>query len=154
MFNWLLVFVATLLVDFCWTRYNVHSAAKHAHRAAAWSAGIILFGFVNVVSYTADHWLVIPALLGAYAGTWVAIRCGDESGKAWRWIKAAIRWESRQTPPAYTREYAELFRSVQMHWSKDPAVPYANCACKVCEGAREWANRCTHRGTDSCHRCD
>lgn len=79
----IVVFIATLLCDFAWTKYNLWSAAKDAHRAAAWSAAIIVFGTINVISYTANHWLVLPALLGAYIGTYVAI-----------W------WEKRANEPA------------------------------------------------------
>lgn len=70
------VFASVAAADYAWTKYNMHSAAKHPHRAAGWSAAIIAFGAVSVVSYTTNHWLLIPALLGAYVGTYVAVRRG------------------------------------------------------------------------------
>jgi hypothetical protein len=114
MLIYIAIFLSTLAADFAWTKYNMHSAAKHAHRAAAWSATIILFGAINVMSYTANHWLVIPALLGAYVGTYLAI-----------W------WEKR----GQVEEFVQLFGAANMHWSKDPKIPYDGCTCRVCDAA-------------------
>lgn len=72
--NYLIVFLATVAVDFAWTNYIAAAAEKVAHRAAAWSSLIILFGAVNIVAYSQDHWTILPAALGAYVGTWFAIR--------------------------------------------------------------------------------
>jgi hypothetical protein len=71
--NWFLVFAATLLVDVAWTRYIAEAAAKRAMPAALWSAGIIACGGFNVVAYTSNHWLIIPAILGAFVGTYFAV---------------------------------------------------------------------------------
>lgn len=73
MIFWLVVFLATMGADYAWTKYIAAAAAKHPHKAAAWSAAIILVGAVNIISYTQNHWLIIPAVLGAYAGTWLAV---------------------------------------------------------------------------------
>lgn len=71
--TYLLVFLSMFAADFAWTKYNMESAAKHPHRAAFWSMLIVAFGAFNIVSYTTNRWLLIPALLGAYAGTWYAV---------------------------------------------------------------------------------
>lgn len=70
------VFVSMAAGDFAWTKYMLHAAAKNPHRAALWNAVIIAFGAISVVSYTSNHWLLIPAMLGAYVGTFVAVRRG------------------------------------------------------------------------------
>jgi hypothetical protein len=70
------VFTAVAVADFAWTKYMMHAAAKHPHRAALWNSVIIALGSVSVVSYTENHWMLIPALLGAYVGTYVAVRRG------------------------------------------------------------------------------
>jgi hypothetical protein len=31
-----------------------------------------------------------------------------------------------------TAHHVALFAAASMHWSKDPAVPYAGCGCRVC----------------------
>jgi hypothetical protein len=71
--NWILVFIATLLVDVAWTRYIAEAAAKKALPAASWSAAIVAFGAFNVVAYQTDRMLIIPAILGAFVGTYVAV---------------------------------------------------------------------------------
>jgi hypothetical protein len=117
------VFFATLACDFAWTKYNLHSAAKNAHRAAAWSSAIIAFGTINVISYTTNHWLVIPALLGAYVGTYLAI-----------W------WEKRQREPAKepASDYCQdddctLCNTPSPQGHRKPmAQPYEGCQCNCC----------------------
>lgn len=69
-----LVFASTLAADYAWTKYNVNVSAKRATAAASWSAAIVGFGAVSVVSYTHDPKLVIAALLGAFVGTWIAVK--------------------------------------------------------------------------------
>lgn len=70
------VFVAVMAADFAWTKYMMYAAAKNPHRAALWNTVIIALGSVSVVSYTENHWMLIPALLGAYLGTYVAVKRG------------------------------------------------------------------------------
>lgn len=71
---YLLVFASTLLADIAWTKYTLAVSEKCAAPAASWSALIILFGAFNIVTYVGNHWALIPAALGAYAGTWWAVR--------------------------------------------------------------------------------
>lgn len=68
------VFVAMAFADFAWAKYTMYLAEKRAHKAAFWSAVIIACGAVTVVSYTESHVLLLPALLGAYVGTLIAVR--------------------------------------------------------------------------------
>jgi hypothetical protein len=70
------VFVAVTAADYAWTKYMMHVASKHPHRAAMWNTLIYSFGSITVISYTENRWLLIPALLGAYLGTWYAVRRG------------------------------------------------------------------------------
>lgn len=73
MWNWVLVFVAMMGADFAWTKYTLGVAAKDAFGAASWSAVIVGCGAFTVVSYTTNRWLLIPALLGAFIGTYLAV---------------------------------------------------------------------------------
>jgi hypothetical protein len=70
----LLVFLATLTADICWARYTGHAANGERWAAAWWGAGIYAFGAFTVVVYTADHWMVVPAVLGAFVGTAVGVK--------------------------------------------------------------------------------
>jgi hypothetical protein len=72
--HWLLIFTVSAIVDICWTKYLIATADRQLWRATAWSGAIVASGGVVVVGYTADHWLLIPAVLGAMVGTWLTIR--------------------------------------------------------------------------------
>lgn len=73
MILYILVFFSTLAADYAWTKYMMYAAEKRAHLAAFWSTLIIAFGAINVISYTTNKWLIIPALAGAYIGTFLPI---------------------------------------------------------------------------------
>jgi hypothetical protein len=68
------IFLIVMGVDYAWARYSVAAAHGQAHRAAAWSIATYLLSAVNVLAYTHNHWLLIPAVIGAYAGTFIAVR--------------------------------------------------------------------------------
>ncbi len=72
--QWLGVAAFGFAVDVSWTRYTQAVNAKAPHRAAWWSVAIFLTGAANVVAYTTDRWLLIPACIGAFAGTFYAVR--------------------------------------------------------------------------------
>lgn len=70
-------FLATFLADFAWARYTAGIAEKRALKAAGWSAAIIGLGAFSVVAYTTDHRMIVPAALGAFCGTLLAVRKGE-----------------------------------------------------------------------------
>jgi len=67
-------FFCTLAADYAWARYTAGIAGRDARRASLWSAVIILLSACTVVAYTTNRWMVVPAALGAYVGTFVAVR--------------------------------------------------------------------------------
>lgn len=69
-----LVFIVMAINDWVWSRYIAEVGAKRAARAAVWGSLTLLFGAFNVVSYTHDHWAVVPAVAGAFVGTYVAVK--------------------------------------------------------------------------------
>lgn len=70
---WLVLAAITALTDVCWTLYIAAVAEKRAHRAALWSALIVLTGSVSIISYIRNPWLVTASVAGAYVGTWVTL---------------------------------------------------------------------------------
>jgi hypothetical protein len=66
------VFFVTFVADWLWAGYIGAVANRHRVRAGAMSALIVAAGAVTTVSVVANRWLVIPACVGAFAGTWVA----------------------------------------------------------------------------------
>lgn len=74
MLNAILVFLATATADVFWTKYMLEVAEKRAAWAALWSAGIIGLGAFTVVSYTHDARMLVPAMAGAFVGTFLTVR--------------------------------------------------------------------------------
>lgn len=70
----LTVFLLNIVVDWIWTKYIQSVSEKHAHRAAMWSVLIVLLGAINVIAYTNNRFLLIPAVAGGYLGAYFAVR--------------------------------------------------------------------------------
>jgi hypothetical protein len=72
--SYIFVFFATMLADWFWAQWGRAIVMKQAPTAAFHSVMIILCGGFTIVEYTSNHWLLIPAALGAALGTYVAVR--------------------------------------------------------------------------------
>jgi hypothetical protein len=68
------VMISMMLADVCWTKYFMKVADKNALHASFWGSIIILFGAVSTTSYVEDHTLILPAVLGAFIGTYITIK--------------------------------------------------------------------------------
>lgn len=75
-----LVFLSTFFADVAWAKYFLAIAEKQSIRSAAWSAALILLGGITVIGYTENKWMIVPAALGAFIGTWWTVR--HEGGRA------------------------------------------------------------------------
>lgn len=69
----LFVFLNVGLADIIWALYIKAAANNHTWKAAVSSALIVAMGSFTVLEYTQNHWMVVPALLGAFVGTFVTI---------------------------------------------------------------------------------
>jgi type IV secretory pathway VirB6-like protein len=69
----LLVFVAMAIADICWAYYFIKIDERKSVAAGMWGSAIYICGAVSVVSYTQDRTLIIPAVLGAFVGTYLTI---------------------------------------------------------------------------------
>lgn len=76
--KWGAVFAALTLLDFVWARYTLAITDKRAVPAGIYAVGILALGGFSVISYTTDHWLLIPACSGAFVGTFMAVKFGDK----------------------------------------------------------------------------
>lgn len=72
--KWLGVFVALFALDFVWAKYTHALTAKRPVASGALASVLIVLSGAAAVGYTSDPWLLIPAALGAFAGTWCAVR--------------------------------------------------------------------------------
>lgn len=71
------VFAALFALDFFWAKYTTAITAKRAHLASAYATVLILLSGIAAIVYTAEPVMLIPAMLGAFAGTFVAVRWGS-----------------------------------------------------------------------------
>ena len=71
--QWIAVFVVVAISDWFWARWSSACSKGSPHVASAYSVAIILCSAFAVIEYTNDHWMLIPAALGAYVGTFVAV---------------------------------------------------------------------------------
>lgn len=73
--SWVLIFIATFVVDIFWAQYTKYICLKDPAPAAFYAAMVILVGGFTIVEYTSDHWLLIPAAAaGAALGTFMAVK--------------------------------------------------------------------------------
>lgn len=69
-----LVFICVTATDACWAIYIIKIAEKKALAASVWGSIISLLAAFTVVSYTQDHRFIVAMVLGAFVGTWVAVK--------------------------------------------------------------------------------
>lgn len=68
------VFLAVALADALWARWMLATSLGHAVLAGFYSAGLVLSGAFVTVAYIKDRRYLIPALLGAFVGTYLSVR--------------------------------------------------------------------------------
>jgi hypothetical protein len=74
LWQWVAVFFSMVFVDMLWAKYMLALAGKQAMKSALLSGGIILCGVFTTISYVENHWLVIPAAIGAFIGTYFTVK--------------------------------------------------------------------------------
>ena len=74
MFSYIFTFVAVFFVDIFYTYYLKTVIENKALKASLWGAVVWLIGSLAVIEYTANHWLLIPACLGAFCGNYLGLK--------------------------------------------------------------------------------
>lgn len=72
--DYIWMFVAAFMLDIIWARYTIALADRRALQAGGWSMLIFLVGGGLSVAYVHNPRLLIPAALGAFAGTYYAVK--------------------------------------------------------------------------------
>jgi hypothetical protein len=72
--SFIITFVAVFVVDIFYTYYLKSVNENKALKAGFWGAVVWFIGSIAVIEYTANHWLLIPACIGAFFGTYVGIK--------------------------------------------------------------------------------
>jgi hypothetical protein len=93
---WCLAFALMFALDIVWALYTQSMVAGQAVRASSYAAAIQLFTGALVLEYTKDPMLLIPAGLGAFAGTYVVI--ADPFRPAREWLRARLSGGHKAPP--------------------------------------------------------
>ena len=70
----IVTFFSIFLLDIVYTYYLRCVANNAVLGASFWSVACYILGSVAVISYTTNHWLIIPAVAGAFCGTYVGMK--------------------------------------------------------------------------------
>jgi uncharacterized membrane protein YfcA len=70
----IITFFSIFLLDIVYTYYLRCVADNNVLGASFWSVACYILGSAAVISYTTNHWLVIPAVAGAFCGTYVGMK--------------------------------------------------------------------------------
>lgn len=67
-------FFAMFFTDIFYAYYIQSVQNGRAVRASFWAAILYLAGSIVVLGYTNNPWLLIPSVLGAFAGTYIGVK--------------------------------------------------------------------------------
>lgn len=68
------VFFAYVALDYCWSKYTKMVGQDRALAAANWAVALLLIGAFGLLGYVQNHWLLVPAALGSWVGTYYSLR--------------------------------------------------------------------------------
>ena len=74
MLSYIITFTLVFFVDIIYTYYLKAVNESNALKSSFWGAVVWIIGSLAVIEYTTNHWLLIPACLGAFCGTYVGIK--------------------------------------------------------------------------------
>jgi CHASE2 domain-containing sensor protein len=74
MIEYLFIFTAVFVIDILYTFYLKAVQDSKPLIASGLASIVYVLACVVVINYTTDNWLLIPAALGAFCGTYVGIR--------------------------------------------------------------------------------
>jgi len=74
MYDYLCTFFAVLALDVVNTYYLQSITKEYPIRASLWAVVVTFASSVAIISYTKDHMMLIPALLGAFVGTYISMK--------------------------------------------------------------------------------
>ena len=73
--NYIITFASVLVTDLLYVAFVKDIQRNNVLLTCLWSTALTLTTAVAIINYTLDHYALIPALLGAFAGTWLGMVC-------------------------------------------------------------------------------
>ena len=74
MIDYVVTFLAVFFTDIIYTYYLKSVQHNSVWKASFWATACTATASIAVINYTENHWLLIPSLLGAFAGTWFGMK--------------------------------------------------------------------------------
>jgi uncharacterized membrane protein YfcA len=74
MTEYIVTFFALFFTDVFYTYYLRAVNNNEVLKSSLWAVVVFVIAAIAVVNYTTDHWLLIPAALGAFCGTFVGMK--------------------------------------------------------------------------------
>ena len=74
MWAYIFTFVCMFFTDIVYTQLLKSVQNDRPMAASIWASLITFLGGVAVINYTTDNMMIIPAVLGAFAGTYVGMK--------------------------------------------------------------------------------
>jgi uncharacterized membrane protein YfcA len=79
--SYVVTFLAVFATDLLYVYFVKSIQQGQPLSAGLWSMVVTLTASVAVINYTEDHYALIPALIGAFAGTWVGMKIKRQDTK-------------------------------------------------------------------------
>ena len=73
MLEYVVTFFAVFFTDIFYTYYLRAVQEEQTMKASLWASIVFIIACVAVINYTTNYWLLIPAGLGAFCGTYVGM---------------------------------------------------------------------------------
>ena len=82
MWAYIFTFICMFVTDIVYTQLLKSVQNDRPFAASIWASAITFLGGVAIINYTNDNMMIIPAVLGAFVGTYVGMRyhIGDKIG--------------------------------------------------------------------------
>lgn len=77
----LVTFTALFVLDVVWARYTGAITDRRRALASSYAAAIIALSAIGTINYIDDRRMIVPAMLGAFCGTFVGIKRNPNQGK-------------------------------------------------------------------------
>lgn len=71
---YVVTFLAVFVTDLLYVYFVKSIQQNQPISAGMWSMVVTLTASIAVINYTEDHYALIPALIGAFAGTWLGMK--------------------------------------------------------------------------------
>ena len=73
MLEYVITFFAVFFTDIFYTYYLKAVQEEQTVKASLWASIVFIVACVAVINYTTNYWLLIPAGVGAFCGTYVGM---------------------------------------------------------------------------------